>query len=579
MKNIKLIFIIALWVIFGKTIYAQNTECSGTSKVATQGSFTLGYNYSFTTNINGDVTFTCELLDAFTSPIAYAWTYNPSFAEVGMSASGKKYSKVFTGQLNGATFKVACKFAYAGGMSVTQTFTYTVGSNCGIIVGAPTLSATAPATSITPISAVSGGTVTSAGTSSITARGVCWNTITKPTADLVTKTTDGVGIGTFISNLTGLVPGFKYYVRAYATNNAGTNYGPEITFTAPDTEIPKNFTAKSGTALSTSIPLNLNAIDNSGSVTYTITYGTKPTVVTVTGTSGTETVYLIENLSPATDYSFTIAAKDATGNAAINSPLVVAAKTRPGVTPAPVPTKDIEMVVSIFSDSYNSIGGSLFNPMGEQNTVVTMPQISGNTSLKYSYFDSQETELGTDLNLTELAITNIHFDAWSEDETILKLHLLNRNPLSERKYEIPTLVKAEWNSYDIPITAFTNQSGFTPNSIYKLIMEGSGNSGATLKTVYIDNIYLWRISTAIQSIDKDNLIKCYPNPAHNQLTITSPTVINEIVIRNLVGQTVKTNEPNSMEKSIDLSGLASGNYFVIIRLENGKTLIKKMIKK
>ncbi|MGE5406521.1 MAG: FISUMP domain-containing protein, partial [Methanosarcina sp.] len=45
------------------------------------------------------------------------------------------------------------------------------------------------------------------------------------------KTFDGTGTGSFVSNLTGLTQGTKYYLRAYAGNYAGTAYSEEISFT------------------------------------------------------------------------------------------------------------------------------------------------------------------------------------------------------------------------------------------------------------------------------------------------------------------------------------------------------------
>ena len=85
-------------------------------------------------------------------------------------------------------------------------------------------------TSITPNSAVCGGNITSNGWSEVTALGVCWSTSPNPTISN-SKTADGTGIGSFTSNITGLTDGTTYYVRAYATNEKGTAYGEEKSFT------------------------------------------------------------------------------------------------------------------------------------------------------------------------------------------------------------------------------------------------------------------------------------------------------------------------------------------------------------
>jgi len=92
-----------------------------------------------------------------------------------------------------------------------------------------TLTTVAPS-SITSSSAVSGGNIPSDGGASITAKGVCWGILPSPTIMLNSYTTDGTGSGTFTSNITGLSPGTKYYVRAYATNSVGTSYGDEVSF-------------------------------------------------------------------------------------------------------------------------------------------------------------------------------------------------------------------------------------------------------------------------------------------------------------------------------------------------------------
>jgi membrane protease YdiL (CAAX protease family) len=88
-------------------------------------------------------------------------------------------------------------------------------------------------TDITDTTASGGGKVLSDGGTPITARGIVWSTTAQPTiAD--NKTTDGTGTGSYTSHLTGLTSHTTYYVRAYATNRAGTAYGNKISFTTND---------------------------------------------------------------------------------------------------------------------------------------------------------------------------------------------------------------------------------------------------------------------------------------------------------------------------------------------------------
>ena len=95
----------------------------------------------------------------------------------------------------------------------------------------PTVTTTA-VTAITASSATSGGNVTSDGGATVTARGVCWSTSHNPTTSN-SKTANGTGAGNFTSSITGLSESTTYYVRAYATNNVGTAYGAERSFTTP----------------------------------------------------------------------------------------------------------------------------------------------------------------------------------------------------------------------------------------------------------------------------------------------------------------------------------------------------------
>ena len=72
--------------------------------------------------------------------------------------------------------------------------------------------------------------VTDEGGGIVTGTGVCWSDEINP--DLQDNVSNvGAGKGTFISVLTGLTNNTTYHVRAFATNEKGTVYSDDRTFT------------------------------------------------------------------------------------------------------------------------------------------------------------------------------------------------------------------------------------------------------------------------------------------------------------------------------------------------------------
>ncbi|MEI8085040.1 MAG: LamG-like jellyroll fold domain-containing protein [Paludibacter sp.] len=91
-------------------------------------------------------------------------------------------------------------------------------------------------TNATATTATYGGNVTGTDGASVTARGICWSTSTLPTVSDA-HTTDGLGVGSFKSAITGLTAGTSYYVRAYSTNSNGTYYGNQVSFIYKNADI------------------------------------------------------------------------------------------------------------------------------------------------------------------------------------------------------------------------------------------------------------------------------------------------------------------------------------------------------
>jgi uncharacterized protein (TIGR02145 family) len=139
----------------------------------------------------------------------------------------------------------------------------TVEYSCKKEIEVPSLITTA-ISDTTLTTAKSGGNITSDGGSEILVRGVCWSTSPNPTIDAA-KTADSSGIGSFISSITGLEINTTYYVRAYATNRAGTGYGSELTFKTKNIEVPLLTTTSISDTSLTTAKSGGNVISDGGS--------------------------------------------------------------------------------------------------------------------------------------------------------------------------------------------------------------------------------------------------------------------------------------------------------------------------
>ncbi len=120
-----------------------------------------------------------------------------------------------------------------GGVSWTSS----TGSDCMFdvygesLTVAPTVT-TQAASSITSTTATGNGNITATGGENCTIRGICYNETGSPTtADSKVEESGSFSTGAFTESLTGLSPGHTYYLKAYATNSAGTSYGSEVSFT------------------------------------------------------------------------------------------------------------------------------------------------------------------------------------------------------------------------------------------------------------------------------------------------------------------------------------------------------------
>lgn len=117
-------------------------------------------------------------------------------------------------------------------------------SGCSTTDITPPTVSTVVVTSITEMTAVAGGIISTDNGGIISARGVCWSTSPNPNIEDNKLESAGDDLGSFTCKLTGLDPITTYYVRAFATNAEGTAYGEQVTFTTKAfelTTIPPSF--------------------------------------------------------------------------------------------------------------------------------------------------------------------------------------------------------------------------------------------------------------------------------------------------------------------------------------------------
>lgn len=168
-------------------------------------------------------------------------------------------------------------------------------------------------------SATLGGVVSSVGGSAVTERGIVYVMGSDIPTLNNTKIVMGLGIGNFSQSITQLSPGTLYSARAFATNNAGTNYGAVQRFT---TQTTVNSITRTG-AVRTSTNLVSFSVVFAQSIS-----GLKMSNFSLTG-SGLTGSFITSVVGSGTSYTVTVFAGSGTGTLGLN--LITSTGISPGI--------------------------------------------------------------------------------------------------------------------------------------------------------------------------------------------------------------------------------------------------------
>ncbi len=290
--------------------------------------------------------------------------------------------------------------------------------------------------------------------------------------------------------------------------------------TTPDTQKPTNFTASVGTISGSAVELLLNANDDSGSVSYNVTYGANGTASTFS-LSGVQKTLLISGLSPNTDYTFSVTASDASGNTSLNNPIQLSAKT----------TQVLDC----------------------SGTGTEAQQGSFAIGYKYKF----ET-IGTSVKFT--------FELLDTDKTgVSNAYLWRQAPFAETGMGAPISGKIFTKTLD----------GFFLGSAISYACKFEFTGGLAV-TKYLSYTVGDSCTLGIETI-ADFPQTYYPNPVENTLYLQLIDGQNQIEVTDILGKTLFRNVVKG-STIIDMSTFTSGVY--ILKIKNSQGIQEsKIIKK
>ncbi|WP_372793550.1 T9SS type A sorting domain-containing protein, partial [Lutibacter sp.] len=352
---------------------------------------------------------------------------------------------------------------------------------------------------------------------------------------------------------------------------------------------PTNLSANSITETTLNLTWNA-ATDNVGVTAYEVFKDGLFLVSTVA------TSYTVTNLTTATSYAFTVAAKDNTGNVSIASSVANITTLSGAVTPQ-----------ILFAHSFETGWDGWVEGGSDCYRINSSMSFDGNYSIRIR-----------DNSGIQSAMTSSTYDVSAFDTLEIKFNFYSSSMEAGEDFWLLYFDGSTWQTIqafvsgiDFNNNAFTEAtvtissatSNFPTNAQFRFQCDASSNSD----NIYIDNVIVTAnaglaaknsfktiFSKTINNFE-DNFkeiedLEFYPNPASNntllrtEIDVEDDIVDVQITIVTLQGKLVKSFEMKSLKKeyieqNIDVSNLKSGIYFVNITSTKGLNITKKLMVK
>ncbi len=234
------------------------------------------------------------------------------------------------------------------------------------------------------------------------------------------------------------------------------------------------------------------------------------------------------------------------------------ADPEPTNAPATPPSFDAQNVRSIYSEAYTASA----NPanVGWDDSDFTEVTVAGNKILKITGNNFIGMDLDAYLDATNM--THLHMDYWIGVDHVVGMvlnpklsnHAAQAGETSAIDISNPIDSQDDvkkWVSKDFELTG-------DRGAIKQFLITQAGKAGI----YYLDNVYLYKQGTA--NVENNKLLgfSMYPNPASDNLNISSAGIIERADVYNVLGKKVKSFTINNTKKALNISDLATGVYLV-----------------
>lgn len=312
--------------------------------------------------------------------VCWSTGHNPTISN-SHSTDGngnESYLSTISGLTESTTYYVRSYATNEAGVSYGEEKSFTT-----LNIEAQFVVITNPVTNITTNSATCSGTVVSDGNNAVTAKGMCWSTNQNPTIS-DSHSSNGQGLGVFISMLSNLSIGTTYYVRAFATNSEDTIYGEQKQFTTINPALPVVSTSGASTVNATSAICggNVTSDGNSSVTAKGVCWGTTQNP-NITGNHTSNGQGLggftsnLTNLSAGTTYYIRAYATNSSGTAyGTQKTFTTITTSLPTVTTSNI--TNILSTTATFGGDVTSDGNSVVTAKGVCWSTTQNPTISGN---------------------------------------------------------------------------------------------------------------------------------------------------------------------------------------------------------